>query len=142
MWKNSKKLTKLVKIDKNCYIFWTTWWISMNFSGENVTYGNPTCQKKSGLNPVSRRYIFGTTIASLGLRFISRNMVKFLAKLYRPPTFFHSSTSRKQKIANFNTWLLRVRNRNLLVTNIIWGISKRLQGLWLGILLEKVCLTS
>lgn len=53
----------------------------MNLSEEIVTYGNPTCQKKSVLNPVSRRYIFGKTIAFFRVTFYFEKYGKAFSKI-------------------------------------------------------------
>ena len=62
MWqrdvKKSKKLIKIFNIEEeNLHIFWTTWGASMTFSGNMWLMKT----KKTGLHPVSEKYILGKT---------------------------------------------------------------------------------
>ena len=52
---------KMGNVDgKYLRISWTTWGISSTFSGK-MCYDNAKSYKKTGLHPLSRRYIFGET---------------------------------------------------------------------------------
>ena len=49
--KKSKKLTKIVTIEEvKIHIFRKTWWMSMKFSGKNVTYDDIKSDEKQSFN--------------------------------------------------------------------------------------------